>query len=156
MRTSYVPVMHCDKMAVTDMFRQRAVIEFLVKEGNSVGFICERLRAVYGDVCMGASSVRRWVKHFKNENTDISDQPLCGQRRTAATELNKQKVDELIGQDRRVTVREIAVMKDAQILLTSVFAHIPSFHCRINMLITFGTILVLYWCSKLCVRFYEG
>jgi hypothetical protein len=40
-------------MAVTDMlFRQRAVIEFLVKDGNSAGVIYERLRDVYGDVCM--------------------------------------------------------------------------------------------------------
>jgi hypothetical protein len=39
--------------AVTDMsFRQHAVIEFPVKDGNSAGFICERLRGVYGDVCM--------------------------------------------------------------------------------------------------------
>jgi hypothetical protein len=46
MRTSYVPVMDCEKMVVTDMFRQRAVIEFLAKEGNSAGFIYERLRDV--------------------------------------------------------------------------------------------------------------
>jgi len=43
MCTPYVPVMPCEKMAVTDMFRKRAVIEFLVKEGNTVGVICERL-----------------------------------------------------------------------------------------------------------------
>jgi hypothetical protein len=69
--------MHCKKMAVTDMsFRQRAVIEFLLKEGNSAGVVYERLRGVYyGDVCMGASGVRRWVKHFKDENTDIVDKP---------------------------------------------------------------------------------
>jgi hypothetical protein len=41
MRTSYVTVMLCEKMAVTDMlFRQSAVIEFLVKEGNSVTSWC--------------------------------------------------------------------------------------------------------------------
>jgi hypothetical protein len=40
MCTSYVPVMHCEKMAVTDMsFRQPAVIEFLVEEGNSAEVI---------------------------------------------------------------------------------------------------------------------
>jgi hypothetical protein len=72
-------------MAVTDIsFRHRAVIEFLVKEGNSAGVTYERLRGVYGDVCMGASSVRRWVKHFKDGNTDIADQPRCGRPRTAA------------------------------------------------------------------------
>jgi transposase len=107
MRTSYVPVMHCEKMTVTDMlFRQRAVTEFLVKEENSAAVIYEQLRGVYGDVCMGASNVRRWVKHFKDGNTNIADQPRCGLPRTAATERNKQKVDEPIRQDRRITFRE--------------------------------------------------
>jgi hypothetical protein len=75
-----------------------------VKEGNSAGFIYERLRCVYGDVC----SVRRWVKHFKDGNTDIADQPRCGRQRSAAAERNKQKVDDIIRQDRRITFREIA------------------------------------------------
>jgi transposase len=79
-----------------------------VKKGNSAGVIYERLRDVY-DVCLGASSVRRWVKHFKDGNVDIADQPRCGRPRTAATERNKQKVDELIREDRRITVREITV-----------------------------------------------
>jgi hypothetical protein len=111
MRTSYIPFMHCEKMAVTDMsFGQRAAIEFLMKEGNSVGFIYEQLRAVYEDVCMGVSSVRRRVKHFKDGHTDITDQLRFVRQRTAATERNKQKVDELIRQDRRITVTEIAML----------------------------------------------
>jgi hypothetical protein len=57
---------------------------------------------------MGASSVRRWVKHFMDRNTDIADQPRCGRQVTAATERNKQNVDELIRKDRRMTVRETA------------------------------------------------
>jgi hypothetical protein len=69
--------MHCEKMVVTDLlFRQRSVIEFHVKEGNSAEVIYERHRGVYADVCMGTSHVRRWVEHFKNGNTDIADQPL--------------------------------------------------------------------------------
>jgi transposase len=50
---------------------------------------------------MGTNSVRRWVKHFKDGNMDIADQPRCGRTGTVATERNKQKVDELIRQDRR-------------------------------------------------------
>jgi len=43
-------------MAVTNMsFRQSAVIEFLIKEGNSAGVVYERLRGVYGDVCIAVS-----------------------------------------------------------------------------------------------------
>jgi transposase len=101
--------MHCEKMAATYMsFRQHAVTVFLVKEGNSAAVIYERLRDVYGDVCMGVSSVRRWVKHSKDGNTDIADQPRCDRPRTVATESSKQKVDEPIRQDRRITAREIA------------------------------------------------
>jgi transposase len=97
-------------MAVTHtLFRHRAVIEFLAKEGNSAEVMYEGLHGVYVDVCMGASSIRKWMKHFKDGNTDIADQSRCGQPRAAATERNKQKVDELIRQDRRITVREIAV-----------------------------------------------
>jgi hypothetical protein len=89
MLTSYVSDMHCEKMSVTDMlFRRRAAIEFLMKEGNSAGVIYERLRDVYGDACMGASSVRRWEKHFKDGNTDIADQPRCCRPRIAITEHN--------------------------------------------------------------------
>jgi hypothetical protein len=86
MCTSYVPFMHCEKIAATYMsFRQRAVTEFLLEVGNSAGVIYDRLRDVYGDVCMGVSNVRRWVKHFKDGNTDIADQPRCGRPRTVAT-----------------------------------------------------------------------
>jgi hypothetical protein len=100
--------MLCEKMAVTDIFRQCAVIEFLVKEGNSAGAIYERLRGVYGDACMVTSSVRRWVTHFKDGNTDIADLLRCGRPITDETERNRQKVDEIIRQNRRITFREIA------------------------------------------------
>ena len=56
-----------NKMADNDMsFRQLAVIEFLVKEEIPAAEIHQRLQRAYGSVCMGASSVRRWVKHFKD------------------------------------------------------------------------------------------
>jgi transposase len=85
--------MHCEKMAVTDMlFRQRAVIKFLMKEEYSAEVAYKRPRSVYGDVCMGVSCVRRWAKHFKDGDTDIADQPRCGRLRTAANERNKQKL----------------------------------------------------------------
>jgi len=60
-------------MADNDIsFSQCAVIEFLVKEEIPAADIHHRLQRVY--VCMGASSVRRWVKHFKDANTSIQDQ----------------------------------------------------------------------------------
>ena len=51
-------------------FRQHAVIEFLVKEEIPPAEIHQRLQRAYGSVCMGASSVGRWVKHFKDGETE--------------------------------------------------------------------------------------
>jgi hypothetical protein len=51
--------MHCEKMAITDMFSQHAVTEFLVEKGNLAGVIYKRLCGAYGVACMGASNVRR-------------------------------------------------------------------------------------------------
>jgi hypothetical protein len=39
------------------------------------------------------------MKHFKDGNMEITNQPGHGQLRTAATEHNKQKVNEIIRQD---------------------------------------------------------
>ena len=89
-------------------FRQHAVIEFLVKEEKSAAEIHLRLQHAYGDVCMGASSVRRWVKHFKDGNTSMQDEPRSGRPRTASMERNKERINEFIREDRCVTVNEIA------------------------------------------------
>ena len=89
-------------------FCQRAVIEFLVKEEIPATDIHHIFQRVYGDVCMGASSVRRRVKHFKDGNTSIQDQPRSGRPRTASTEPNKKRLDEIITEDRRVTLEAIA------------------------------------------------
>ena len=96
-------------MADNDIsFHQRAVIEFLVKEEIPDAEFHQRLQRAYGSVCMGASSVRWWVKHFKDGNTSIQDQPRSGRPRTASTERYKERVDEIIQDDRRVTVDTIA------------------------------------------------
>ncbi|KAJ4436609.1 hypothetical protein ANN_16643 [Periplaneta americana] len=46
-------------------FQWRAVIKFLVKEEKSAAEVHLRLQRAYGDMCMGASSVRRCVKYFQ-------------------------------------------------------------------------------------------
>ena len=103
------PVSLLNRMADNNMsFRQRAVIEFLVKEEIPAAEIHQRLQGVYGNVCMGDSSVQRWVKHFKDGNTSIQDQPRSSCPRTASTERNKERVDEIIQDDRRVTADIIA------------------------------------------------
>ena len=59
------------------LFRQRAVIEFLVKEEIPAAEIHQRLQRAYGSVCMGAGSVRIWVKHFKYGKTEAIQKAVC-------------------------------------------------------------------------------
>jgi len=96
-------------MADNDVsLHQRAIIEFLVKEEIPAADIHHRLQHVCGDVCMGASSVRRLVKRFKDGNTSIQDEPHSSCPRTASTETNKKRVDEIIKEDRHVMLDAIA------------------------------------------------
>jgi len=48
------------------------------------------------------------VKHFKDGNMSIQDEPRSGRPRTASTERNKERVDEIIQDDRCVTVDTVA------------------------------------------------
>ena len=82
-------------------------LNFLLKTSFPAADNHHRLQLVYGDVCTGASSVRWWVKHFKEGNTSIQDNPRSGRPRTASTEPNKKRVGEIIKEDRRVTLDAI-------------------------------------------------
>jgi hypothetical protein len=57
---------------------------------------------------MGSSNVGQWLKCFRVGNTDIPDQLCSGDLRTATTERNKRKIDELTRENQHVTVREVA------------------------------------------------
>jgi hypothetical protein len=52
-------------LSPTCHFVNLVVTEFLVKVGNSVGIIYERLRGVYEDVCMGARTLFRVAEQLR-------------------------------------------------------------------------------------------
>ena len=83
-------------MADKDMsFRQRAVIECLVKEEIPAAQIHQRLQRAYGSVCMGASSVRRLVKHFKDGKTEAIQKAVRQCLRMAGTEFYGRRIFKL-------------------------------------------------------------
>jgi len=62
-------------------FKQRAVIEFLTTEKVPPIEIHRRMQAVYGDWCVDVSTVRRWVRRFKDGElgqADLSDKTQSG------------------------------------------------------------------------------
>ena len=57
-------------------FKQRAVIDLLTAEKVPPIEIHRRMQAVYGDQCVDVSTVRRWVRRFKDGElgqADLSD-----------------------------------------------------------------------------------
>ena len=57
-------------------FKQRAVIELLTMEKVPPIEIHRRMQAVYGDHCVDVSTVRYWVRRFKDGElgqADLSD-----------------------------------------------------------------------------------
>ena len=88
-------------------FKQKAVIEFLMKEGRAAREISDRLRNVYEECALSYPSVKRWMAAFKGGRSDIIDKARSGRPLSALTNGNKQHVDELIRSDRRITTRDI-------------------------------------------------
>ena len=61
--------------------KQRAVIQFLTAEKVAPIEIHRRMQAVYGDQCVDVSTLRRWVRRFKNGEmgqADLSDKTRSG------------------------------------------------------------------------------
>jgi transposase len=69
-------------------YKQRAVIEFLVAEKESVENIRKRLCAVYGSYAVNRSTVEHWVQRVKaseNGETELHGRPRSGRPATATS-----------------------------------------------------------------------
>ena len=67
----------------------------LWKRKSPAAEIHQRLQRAYGSVCMGASSVRRWVKHFKDVKTEEIQKAVSQCLRMAGTELYRRGIFKL-------------------------------------------------------------
>jgi len=80
-------------------FKQRAVIEFLNTEKVPPIEIHRRMQAVYGDQCVDVSTVRLWVRRFKDVElgqADLSDKTRSGRPVAASDQLHQDCVEEMI------------------------------------------------------------
>jgi len=93
-------------------FKQHAVIEFLTAEKVPPIEIHRRMQAVYGDRCVDVSTVRRWVRQFKDGESwqaDLSDKTQSGKSVTASDQLHQDRIEEMICGNQRIKQKETAV-----------------------------------------------
>jgi len=86
----------------------RAVIRFLFLQGKTRLEIKNSLDSVYGDSSPSAATVHNWVNEFARGRTSVFDEPRPGAPKTAVTEEIVGKIHNLVLEDRRLKVRELA------------------------------------------------
>ena len=90
----------------------RAVIKYLFLKGNTPTQIKVELDTVYGDNVPSFTTVKFWAAEFKRGSKSLGDDERSGRPKTATADDNIAKVHQMVLNDRRIKVRQIAeVMK---------------------------------------------
>ena len=87
---------------------QRSVIRFLWAEGVPGAQIHLRMCAQYGNKVLFRRIVYEWIEIFENGRTIVTDAERYGCPATATTTRNEERTLELIRENRRITVEEVA------------------------------------------------
>ena len=88
---------------------QRAVVRFLWSENVSGAEIHRRLQTQYGNNnCMSRRSVYEWIEKFKDGRTSVKHQEGAGRPRTSTGLENVDRAKDMILQNRRIKVEEVA------------------------------------------------
>ena len=90
-----------------DKIEYRVVIKYFVKEGITPNEIHSKFIKVYGDSSPSFSTIKKWAAEFKRGRTRLEDDTREGRPKRAPPEIIQQ-VHDMIFNDRRMKVREIA------------------------------------------------
>lgn len=95
-----------------DKFEYRVVIKYLHLKGLSPLNIHGDMVATLGNSAPSYATVKRWVAEFKMGRESVKDDPRVGRPSTATSDDNIARVNDIIMNDRRLTVRYIAKQVD--------------------------------------------
>lgn len=87
---------------------QRSVIRFLWSEGVKGAEIYRRLSSQYGDNVLPQRSVYEWMEQFRNGRTSVTHEQGAGRPSTSTADDNIDKVRDMILNNRRITIDEVA------------------------------------------------
>lgn len=86
---------------------QRAVIKFLLEEGEKPMNIFQRLKSRFGDACMARRTFYVWVGRFRDGRTSVQNIPPPGRPVDTITPTMIANVEEFILKDRRTRLDDI-------------------------------------------------
>jgi transposase len=91
-----------------DKIEYRAVIKFFLKEGLTPNEIHSKFLNVYADFSHSFSTIKKWAAEFKRGRTSLEVEPREGLLKNATTPEIIEQVYDMLLDDRRMKVREIA------------------------------------------------
>jgi transposase len=91
-----------------DKIEYRAVVKFFVKEGLMPNEIHSKFIQVYGDSSLSFSTIKKWAAEIKRDRTSLEDDPREGRPKSALTPKIIEQVHDIVLDDRRMKLREIA------------------------------------------------
>lgn len=87
---------------------QRVCVKFCFKLGKSSSETFELLQQAFGDDVLSRTTCFEWFKRFKEGRTSVKDNGRPGRPSTSKTNETVARVREIIRNNRRLTIREVA------------------------------------------------
>jgi transposase len=87
---------------------KQVCINFCVKLGKSATEILEMLRVAFGKYSLTRTAVSEWQSRFKAGRMSVEDNERSGRPSTSKTTENVERIRELIYEDRRRQIHELA------------------------------------------------
>jgi len=91
-----------------DLEEQRVCVKFCFILGKIATETWKMLQQAFGDECMCQTQCLEWYSHFKTGRTLIDEDPRSGRPSTSTDDVHFDAVHDLILQNCRLTIREIA------------------------------------------------
>ena len=91
-----------------DKIGYRAVIKFFVEGGLTPNEIHSKFIKVYRDSSPSFSTIKKWAAEFKRGRSSLEDDPREGRWKSATTPEVIQQVHDMVLDDGRMKLREIA------------------------------------------------
>lgn len=87
---------------------QRYAIKFCFRLGKSPSETFAMLQQVFGPECLSYSQVKKWNKAFREGREEVTDEPRSGRPSSARTDVNVQRVREVLNTGRRLSHHQVA------------------------------------------------
>ncbi|CAK9833986.1 Protein GVQW3 [Anthophora retusa] len=87
---------------------QRVCIKFCVKNGFNGPQTLDMLEKCFGNDTLSRSNVFRWHERFRSGRESVEDDKRSGRPSTSKTDENIAKIEEMLSENRKLTIRELA------------------------------------------------